>query len=280
MHTLAKIGSRFIAALVAGAAFTCTAYAQTVAIVSDLKGEARIAGSPAKVMSELTKDSAIELGRDGRASVMFLASGKEFSVRGPGAFQIEGEGLKASVGAAPVARQTAWRVSNDVVVKVAETAPASIRMRSIAPRVELLSPTRGKLSNLKPSFAWTAGSADTTVQFELLEGDTGRDVVIAARAQGDKFLLPANVSLRAGKTYRWSVKRSDNPDSAAEATFATLSDADLLRVTRQRPRDNAAISDWVMYGLTLHDMGAYADAKVVWERLAKVRPEFVELAKQ
>lgn len=254
--------------------------AQTVAIISDIKGEARIAGSPAKVMSELPKDGTLELARDARASVMFLATGKEFSIRGPGSFTVESEAIKTSIGAAPVARQTAWRVSNDVIVKVSETAPASIRMRSVSPRIELVSPTRGKLSTLKPTFAWQGGGADAAVQFELVEGESQpREVVIAARATGEKFSLPPNVSLRPGKSYRWSVKRADNAENVAEAAFATFSDADILRIARQRPRENAPLSDWVMYGLTLHDMGAYADAKVVWERLAKVRPEFVELAK-
>jgi hypothetical protein len=256
------------------------ANAQTVAILADVKGEATIAGTAAKLMSELSKDGSLELGREARASVMFLATGKEFSLRGPGSFRIDGDAIKAAQGAAPVARQTPWRVSSDVVVKVAQTAPASIRMRSALARVELVSPTRGKISTMKPSFAWQAGGVDAPVQFELVESDgTKQDTVISARAQGEKFALPANVSLRPGKTYRWSVKRSDNPENSAEASFATLADADLQRVSRQRPRENAAISDWVMYGLTLHDMGAYADAKVVWERLARVRPEFAELAK-
>jgi hypothetical protein len=250
--------------------------AKPIAIIADTKGEVKVGAQAAKIMTELTRDSEVDLGADARASVMFIATGKEFSLRGPGRFVVEDAQVKAKAGPAPAARQTAWRVSNDVVVKVGETAPASIRMRSFAPpRVELVSPREGKLLQMKPVFTWQAGGSTVPVQFELVEGTA--ESVISARAEGEKFVLPANVTLRPGKTYQWGVKRMDQPEQQARATFTTASADEITRLTKLKPKESAPIADWVMYGLTLHETGAFAEAKSVWERLAKVRPEFAEL---
>jgi hypothetical protein len=254
------------------------AQATPVAIIADSKGSVTLGAQAVKPLTELSQDALLDVAAGGRASIMFMASGKEFNILGPGQYRIAVDSVKAVSGAAPVARSTAWRVSTDAVVQVNKTAPASIRMRSIAPpRVELVAPRDGKLAHLKPRFQWQAGGPNTSVEFSLVEDN--RAPVISARAQGEVFDLPANVSLQPGKTYRWTVRRSDAPQLEAEGTFVTASNDELKRLAKVLPKEKAATSDWVMYALTLHEIGAHADARQVWDRLAKTNPAFADVGR-
>ena len=47
---------------------------------------------------------------------------------------------------------------------------------------------------------------------------------------------------------------------------------------RRKPDDKAQFSDWLLYALTLKDVGADQDAGEIWAKLAKDRPDLPELA--
>ena len=61
-------------------------------------------------------------------------------------------------------------------------------------------------------------------------------------------------------------------------TFRTLPTHSLDLAQKRRPDDKALFSDWLLYALTLKDVGADQDAGEVWARLAKDRPDLPELA--
>lgn len=254
-----------------------TVTARTVAILSDLKGSATLAGAPAKLMGELPANSTLEVAAEGVASVMFLVSGKEFTLKGPGKFQIGSDAIKALSGSAPTARQTPWKVSEDVMVKVSQTAPASIRMRSLGVKLEVVMPATGKVASLQPVFQWSGATPEMQVEFELAQADGVK--VISAKTQGERFTLPATTLLKAGTQYRWTVRPTSGATEIPQGEFETLSAKQIDRLNRLKPRDASPTSDWAMYALTLHDVGAYQEAKLVWQRLAKVRPEFAEFAR-
>ena len=108
--------------------------AGAVAFVTDLAGEVSVdGGSRPLLMAELAKGQRVAVRRGGALSVMYIQSGREFALKGPGDFTIGEREIVVASGTAPAARETPWRASGDVLVKVAQTQSASIRMRSLAP---------------------------------------------------------------------------------------------------------------------------------------------------
>ncbi len=99
-----------------------------------MKGDVAVDGdSRPLLLAELAKGQKIVVSKDAQAAVMYIGSGKEFVLKGPGEFVVKDAEVGASSGAAPVARTTEWRASSKVLGQVAQTASASVRMRSIAP---------------------------------------------------------------------------------------------------------------------------------------------------
>ncbi len=83
------------------------ASAQSIAFITNMKGEIALDGNPRPtLLAELAKGQKIALGEDSQASVMFVASGKEYALKGPGQFVVSDAQMSATSGAAPTARDT------------------------------------------------------------------------------------------------------------------------------------------------------------------------------
>ncbi|MBL8514926.1 MAG: hypothetical protein JNJ55_13120, partial [Betaproteobacteria bacterium] len=66
-----------------------TAQAQSgIAFISDLKGDVTLDAGKASLMAELKKGAKITCARECLVGVMYLVSGKEFGVKGPGDYQV------------------------------------------------------------------------------------------------------------------------------------------------------------------------------------------------
>src|SRR5258706_13905670 len=136
--------------------------ADGIAFITNLKGEVAIDGNQRPVLlSELAKGQKITVGKESLVSVMYIASGKEYVLRGPSDYVVRDNEVAGSTAMPPVTPDTAWRPTNQGLGQVAQTSPASVRMRSIAvarPDVDpkLLFPTQGTVANLQPTFRWRA----------------------------------------------------------------------------------------------------------------------------
>src|SRR5438034_1029129 len=134
--------------------------ADAVAFISNLKGEVALDGNPRPpLLAELSKGQRITVGKDSQASVMYIATGKEYVLKGAAEYLVKDTEISGSAGMPPVTRATEWRTSNKVLVQVAQTSAASVRMRSAAqPKADtapqLLFPTQGNVARLQPTFRW------------------------------------------------------------------------------------------------------------------------------
>ena len=273
----------------ASAAFAATASAAGIAFVTDVKGDAQIGLAKAALMGELEKGARISCLKDCQVGVMYIVSGKEFIIRGPGDFLIGEADVTAKVGNAPTTRQTAWKVSSQTVTTAAENASASIRMRSInantkaviAPALpdRLLYPIdKTKVLSLQPDFRWQALNAKGPYEFELVTVATSAasKSIYKTKQSNLAVKLPANVKLQPDTVYAWQVNFGDA--NIAKSQFQTLP-AHLQETTqRRKPDNNAGFSDWLLYALTLQELGAKQDAQDVWGKLAKDRPDLPELS--
>lgn len=249
-----------------------------IAFITDLKGEVSVDGNPRPVLlSELLKGQKIVVGRQSQATVMYIATGKEYLLRGPADYTVKDNEIAGSTAMPPQTRETAWHTSNKVLAQVAQTSAASVRMRSIGkPKTaeeKLLFPTQGAVATLQPTLRW---KDEANSQGELTLVVLGQEKPVhVAKASGGAYRLPAKL-LAPNTDYLWTVSVAGNEIGTGK--FRTLSVEDLAQVEKRRPGARAEFSDRLMFALMLHEMGAVQEAREAWARLAQERADLPELA--
>jgi len=273
-----SIQRTFLAAFLLSA---ITAFAADgIAFITNLKGEVAVDGnSRPQLLAELAKGQKISVGKDALASVMYIASGKEYLLKGPGDYVVRDTEISGiAAGMAPMTRETTWRTNNKVLVQVAQTSAASVRMRSIAKpkpdkEAKLIYPTQGNIATLQPTFRWHAADSKAQGEFTLLV--TGQEKPVhLGKVAGGSYRVPAK--LRPDTDYQWMVTVAGNQIGSGQ--FRTLSSEALAQVEKRRPTDKAEFSDRLLYTLMLHELGARQEARESWEKLSQERDDLPELA--
>lgn len=261
--------------------------ADGVAFLTDLKGDVKIDGStrPA-LMSEIGKGQKIVLGKDATLAVMFIQSGEEMVLKGPGEFDVDKGGKainKTGQAGQIVARKTDWKISSQALVKVSQTSSASIRMRSLNPAAAaanadtkvgaLLYPVRGNIATLQPVLSWQA------------TGASAYDVSLAMASEPDKPLAAGKANgashkfstkLKPDTEYIWTVTAGGT--ELGRGKFRTLAADDIAAVEKKKPSDKAVFSERLLYAVMLNDLGLTQDAQALWAKLAGERADLPELA--
>ncbi len=269
---------RFLLAILAWSVGVSNA-ADAVAFLSDLKGEISIDGAARPpLLSELGRGQKLAVGKDSQASVMYIASGKEYVLKGPAEYVVNVTEVAGTTGMPPVTRSTEWRANGKVLVQVAQSSAASVRMRSIAPPkrepgTRLTFPTDGAVATLQPTFAWRAEGEKESGEFILLVSGQEKPVH-KGKAVGGTYRLPAK--LKPETEYAWMVNVAGS--EIGNGRFRTLSSEALQRVEKRRPEGRAEFSDRLLFTLMLHEMGAHQEARESWARLAKERSDLPELS--
>jgi hypothetical protein len=249
--------------------------ADPVAFLSDIRGDVVMngAGRP-PFLTELLPGTRLSLGPDARAAVMYVVSGEEFALMGPGEFVVTREGVKASKGTAPSSRVPGLRASAAALVETSRAATASLRMRSApAPRADRAGPhypVNARIATLQPTLRW-AGEAETTYAV-VVTSRAGKEVFRGA-AKGPSLRLPSR--LVAGQAYAWTYSAGEA--ALGDARFETLP-ADAIAAADKARAGAKSFSDRVLLALALQDLGATQDAREVWNQLAAERPDTPELA--
>jgi hypothetical protein len=261
--------------LAASAAFA----ADGIAFITNMKGDIAVDGNgrPA-LLAELAKGQKITVGKESQASVMFIASGKEYILKGPADYVVKDSEIAGSTAMPPVTRDTAWRTSSKVLVQVAQTSAASVRMRSIAPpksepEQKLLYPVRGSVATLQPTFRWNSPDPKAPAEFVLLVDGQDKPVH-SGKAAGGTYRLPAK--LLPEKDYMWTVAVAGS--EIGSGRFRTLSNEALGQIERRKPSDKADFSDRLLFTLMLQEMGAVQEARESWAKLSQERADLPELA--
>jgi hypothetical protein len=273
-----KTIQRLVAAAVVVLALPAGA-SDAIAFITNLKGEVAVDGNPRPLLlSELAKGQRISVGKDSLASVMYIATGKEYVLRGPSDYQVKDLEISGSTPMPPTVRSTDWRTSNKVLVQVAQTSAASVRMRSLAKPKEdmapkLLFPTEGSIATLQPTFRWRG--ADGQQPGELKLHAVGQEKPLhVAKATGGSYRLP--LRLKPDTEYAWSYAVAG--DEIGSGRFRTLPAEALQNIDRRRPSEKAEFSDRLLFTLMLQDIGAIQEAREAWVRLAQERSDLPELS--
>ncbi len=286
MKTKQIFSAIMIASAVMGSAIAAQAQSG-VAFITDVKGEAALDAGKVALMAEIKKGARINCARECSVGVMYLLSGKEFVLKGPGDFVVGDSEVTAKIGPPPTLRETKWKVSSQVVAQAAsQTSSASIRMRSLGgsatkteaavplPAERLLYPRDTKVATLQPAFRWASASAKGPFEFELKANGSAKPVY-KSKANALTLNLPGNVKLAPDVEYSWGVK--SGATDVGMTSFKTLPMHAIDIAQQRKPDDKAGFSDWLLYALTLKEVGADQDASEVWAKLAKDRPDLPEL---
>ncbi len=255
-----------------------SACAAAVAFVTDLKGDVRIAGG-AKVafLGELDASTRLVLEMGARLTVIYTASGVEYTITGPGEYLVDATEVKSLKGPAPARRTVVARPDPVVVARLAESAMASVRMRSaVAPaapttRPALLYPRSAQVATLQPTLLW---NADTPPDgFTVVVATTDGKPVWRGRAKASPAKVP--VRLAPATRYTWTLFSGET--SIGEASFETLPTDAIKRADASRAAMKS-FSDRILHAFLLQDVGAVHDARQAWAELARERPDLPELA--
>ncbi len=272
--------TRLARTLILAFAAALPAWAEPLAFFSDLKGGVTVDGTARpQLLSEVARGQKIALAADGRATVMYVTSGREFVLKGPGDYVVREAEVASASGAAAASRPTEWRASGKVLAQVAQTSGASVRMRSLAkpaaaePAQALQYPVQGHAATLQPVFRWTMPDAKAPAEITLFV-DGHEQPVLKARAPGGAYKPPSK--LKPETEYAWKITVGDQEIGIAR--FRTLSAAAAQALEARRPAANAAFSDRVLFAMALQDAGANQDAREAWGALARERSDLPELA--
>lgn len=267
--------ARFALALVLAVSGFASRAADPVAFVSDVKGDVSLDGKgrPA-FLTELLPGSRLILGDQASASVMYVVSGSEYGLLGPGEFVVARDAVTAAKGAAPVRRTPPLRPSTTVLVQTSKAAMASLRMRgALAPRPDAAVspyPAGGKISTLQPTLRWPGEASQTYAV--VVSSSSGKEVYRGS-VKGTSLRIPAK--LVAGQAYSWSYATAGA--APGDARFETLA-ADAMLAAEKARGIAKSFPDRVLLALLLEDLGASQESRQVWAQLAAERPDLPELA--
>jgi hypothetical protein len=270
---------RFTLSALAMLAFIAApAFSQTVAFVTNLKGEVALDGiaRPA-LLAEVAKGQKIVVARDSALSVMYAATGKEYVLRGPGEYIVKDTEIVAPNGMPPLVRNTEWRTSYKALEASAQTSAASVRMRSIAQAKAapalMIFPTAGRVATLQPTLRWRADASHGAVEVAMYIPGEEKPVHSAIAADGS-YRMP--VALKADTDYVWTIAAAGQ--ELGSGRFRTLGAEALRKIDMYRPAERSEFSDRLLFAVMLQDMGAQQEAREAWTRLSLERGDLPELA--
>lgn len=259
------------------------AYAQSVAMVTDLVGKAQAQGDAQKrdvsILTEIDGDRKIRLENGATLIAIYLKSGYEYSFRGPALIQFKPDAPIALSGAAPQQRVPALTKDTQIRIKPVGLVQGAIVMRSARPtaRLKLLSPSGTKVLDLNPVFRWQGIDSISTYQFKLT--DEAGKTLFETSVEGNILKLPAQISLKEDASYTWEIaaRSADGSKYSSVGDFALAPGELRARVESLRPRKDLQLSERVAFAAWLEQMELRDEARKYWKELSAERPEDARL---
>jgi hypothetical protein len=259
-------------------------HAETAAMATDVVGGVTVSGSAGKskiaILGEIEAGTRLQLVDAARLVVIYLKSGDEYAMSGPGLIEFRANEPVAISGAAPAKRGNPLGKSGAAVrIKPIGVAQGAMVMRSARPaaRIKLLGPIGPRILERVPEFRWQAVEPGLRYQFEL-EDETGR-VLFEVQVEGVAFKLPASIDLKEDAGYTWavSVRLTDGRRYMNSGNF-TIAPADVrARVEAMRPASAAPVSERVVFAAWLEQAELKDEARKIWRALVSERPEDARL---
>jgi len=242
-----------------------------VAVITDAAGriEAEADGAALGVLADLEEGAKLRLAPGASATVLYLASGEEYRLKGTGRFLMGGKAPTALQGPKPERHKLPIDAIPPVRANPAALQQAAIVMRSLGPavNVKLIEPVSVRVPEERPTFRWTAVPGTEAYRVQVIDS-AGRPVA-EFEQKGETGQLPEGVRLKAGEAYSWSVEArlANGRRISRSADFAVLDVQSWARLKRMQPAAGAKFSDRVAYALMLERHEVFHLAREEWRKL-------------
>ncbi|MDM0113904.1 hypothetical protein QTI66_17235 [Variovorax sp. J22R133] len=261
--------------VVAAAMLACPlpARAQAAALVVDRIGEVSSAApnlpQPVATLATLPVGSRIQLARGASLTVLYMPSGDEYTVTGPGDALVDSGGVSVSGGAS--------------VKRRALTAAPAPQLRSDSIAMGGFVARSGGLRARAPDGVLTAPPARlaweslmTRAKYRVEIRDATGTLLFEQLTTGLTLAFPPDLQLRPDESYTWTVARQAVEGAtppAARAIFSLASPAVRDDARRRAPDASSSFADRLVYALWLEEIGALGEARDLWQALYEQRPD-------
>ncbi|MBK6742222.1 MAG: hypothetical protein IPG66_04290 [Hydrogenophilales bacterium] len=262
----------FLLCLVALSSVSRSVLAQGVAMVLDRTGtvEAIHAGKARRlnVLDYLAADSEVRLADAASATLVYLASSREWQFTGPGRYRLKSDAPAVLQGAAPKARGVP-APSAQAMVKLEPAqrerlALGAMVMRGDGP-LRIVSPNGVDVLTNQPTLIWLAGDGQ---EIRVSVFDESQQIV--AQGVATKMPWPLPKALPPGE-YTWRIEATAAGGSPRLGRFRIIGDDDERRALPTRPP--AEFAQRVAHAVMLESHDLPHDALMLWRALAAERPD-------
>ncbi|MCU7834758.1 MAG: hypothetical protein KZQ83_05815 [gamma proteobacterium symbiont of Taylorina sp.] len=258
--------------------FITTAFASPAAMVTDKQGKVDIAGSELPLFLELETGTLLKMSAQSKMTLVYLDSGKEYSLQGP---------LSVTIGKdSPSADQKTIKASNElystaIIASTSDYSQAAIVMRAAGDQVNILQiiqPRNTKLLNKKPELSWQSLGKGYTYRVEVLSADG--DSLYLTETQSDSVQIPKTINLPENDLISWEIEATRGTRTHYNsADFIIADDKTAQRIKKAAPKKES-FSQLAFYAGMLEKNGFNQDARKYWLKLNRLRPGNDEIQKK
>lgn len=275
-HYLIPAPITLTAMLFAVSAGVTIAAGHPVAMVTEVFGEGELVrdghANRLRLLAELDADAKLRLKKDARAVVLYLQSGDQYALSGPGAFAFDQDRPRAEKQAAGPVKLGAVTGKDGKAMQIrnASLSQAGIVMRAGGRRpIPAKRPKASVTLNSPSLFEWEAVSEGVDYDF-VLKDEKGNTLFSRVVAE-NKLSLPGDFALDAGGAYRWSVSTRGTDGSRFLSVYAfRVADMDTRAgFDNFYPRETATLAERVAFAAWLEKSGLSEEAARYWEELSK-----------
>ena len=233
-----------------------------VAMVTDVSGQAEVmrngSGTSLRLLTELDLNARVRLTRDTRAVVLYLQSGDQYVLSGPGTYALGQDQPQAEKQAARAVKLGPVIGRNGKPLQIRDTSlsQAGIVMRAAGKRpIQAVRPTAAAILSTRPLFEWK--EIATGIEYDFVLKDEKGNTILARVLTENKLQLPAEITLDPGAAYRWSVS-ARGPDGLRYLSVYRFSVADAETIAAFEnfyPQDSATIAARVAFAAWLERNG-------------------------
>jgi hypothetical protein len=268
-RTLVLLRVWFAAAMLA--ACPLPGWAESAVIVVDRHGPVALVSPdallPLATLATLAFGSGLQLDPASSVTLLYIATGDEYTVTGPGTARIDPAGVSSGGGASVQRRPP--DSAKPVQLRVDALAMGGMVMRGGGVRAR--SPA-GLVVASPSQLSWD--SLASQANYRVVLHDASGTPLFEQVAQGLKLAFPKEVQLKPDEQYTWTVTRETEAGAVpgTSASFRLASQALREQAAKLQPDDSTIFADRLIYALWLEQIGATGEARDMWQSLADQRP--------
>ena len=279
--SMGPVQRAIIATLLAASLLAATsAFAQPVAMVTDLQGRAAIVQDTGRreltILTEIAEGARVDVDGGARLILVYLKAGDEYAISGPAQIRLAALAPDGISGAKPIKRGNPLdKGGKEIRIRPVGVTQGAVVMRSGRPaaRIKLLTLSGTKTLDARPEFRWE--SAERVASYRLTLVDEVGRTLLEQDVAGNSFTVPENIGLREGAIYSWeiSARLADGRRYVSTGDFG-LAPAQLRQeVEALRPGSDAPVSQRIAFAAWLESVDLRDEARKYWKAAAVERPE-------